>query len=92
MDIGVLIIRLKGIGCASCIAPSKIHLLSVHGVKGVHIRGSEVIVFYDHKTLTPEEILDKSKLRDYYKIVYMKAEVIDYKDMDKYIKKYTYRV
>ncbi len=74
-EIGVIELRVKGIGCESCIAPIKIHLLKTPGVIGVHVIGYRVIVLHD-KSIDPDKIIAKSRIRDYYRIESYKHYII----------------
>lgn len=84
--IGLLIIHLTSIGCASCIAPTKILLLRTRGVKGVHVHNRKVVVIFDPYSTSPKDIINESKLSEYYKIRKTEVIVVDYNDLQKYLK------
>lgn len=89
-EVGVIELQVKGIGCASCIAPIKIHLLKTRGVKGVHIIGYKVIVLHD-KSIDPKKIIDESGIKDYYRIESYKHYIIARKSIYDIIGKSTRR-
>ncbi len=68
MAFSIAVFRVKGRGCASCIEPVKIHLFKHPGVRGVHIRGYRVIVFYDPR-YSVDDILRETGVLEYYVMV-----------------------
>ena len=85
MTIGLLVISIKSIGCPSCIAPAKTRFLQVRGVKGVHVKPGKLIILYDPKTTTPEEIIESSSVKDYYIITSMENKLVEEEDIRRYI-------
>lgn len=48
---------MKGIGCESCVLPSKERILRIKGVHSVRVYGSRVEVEYDEGEVSLSEIL-----------------------------------
>lgn len=71
-------LKVSGVGCDSCVAPSKAHLLHVPGVVAVRVLGSHVEVVYDEGKTVLEELLRKSRVSEYYFI-----QVLSIEDADK---------
>jgi len=59
-------LKVAGVGCGSCVAPSKQHFIRVAGVLGVHVLGSTVEVIYDESMVSLRELLEKSGVEKYY--------------------------
>uniref|UniRef100_A0A7J3X998 Copper chaperone n=1 Tax=Thermofilum pendens TaxID=2269 RepID=A0A7J3X998_THEPE len=59
-------LKVSGVGCESCVAPSKQHFIRVAGVLGVHVLGSTVEVVYDESVVSLQELLEKSGVEKYY--------------------------
>ncbi|MEM1509171.1 MAG: hypothetical protein QXY49_03080 [Thermofilaceae archaeon] len=51
------LLRVAGIGCEGCVAPSKEKLLKIKGVKAVHVAGPYVEVYYNEKDVTLSMLL-----------------------------------
>jgi len=67
-DYGLLILRVRGLGCAGCVAPSKEHFLRAPGVEGVNVLGSKVYVLYRTWEASPGEVISGSKVTEYYEV------------------------
>lgn len=62
----LLEVKVEGIGCGSCVAPSKEHFIKVEGVLPVHVRGSRVYIIYDQSKTNSEKIIRESGVENYY--------------------------
>ncbi len=61
------VLKVSGIGCASCVAPAKEHFLKVPGVEAVHVLGNRVyLVLGDGVDL--RYVLEKSGVEDFYTV------------------------
>lgn len=70
-------LKVSGLGCESCVAPSKALFLKVRGVHAVHVLGSVVEVIYDESMTTIEEVLEKSGVRSYYQVATLSDEPVE---------------
>ncbi len=60
------ILKIAGVGCEGCVAPSKERFLKVRGVKAVRVLGSRVEVFYDERDVALSELVRASGVENYY--------------------------
>uniref|UniRef100_A0A7C4BB17 Cation transporter n=1 Tax=Thermofilum pendens TaxID=2269 RepID=A0A7C4BB17_THEPE len=67
-------LKVAGVGCGSCVAPSKQHFIRVAGVLGVHVLGSTVEVIYDESMVSLRELLEKSGVEKYYVVKVLSDE------------------
>ncbi|ABL79002.1 heavy-metal-associated domain-containing protein [Thermofilum pendens] len=70
-------LKVSGIGCGSCVAPSKAHLLRVPGVVAVYVFGSRVEVVYDEERTSLDEVLKSSGVNEYYFVQVLSVESVD---------------
>lgn len=75
----ILILEVEGIGCKGCVLPIKTHLFKVKGVNRVHVVGRKVVVIYDDKRVSREELLSLSRVRNHYNI-----KILVDRDVDNY--------
>lgn len=62
----LLEVKVEGIGCGGCVAPSKEHFIRAEGVLAVHVLGSRVYIIYDQSRTSPERIIRESGVDNYY--------------------------
>lgn len=60
------LLRVSGVGCESCVAPSKWLFLRVDGVRSVRVLGSLVEVIYDEGKLSVWDLIRRSGVEKYY--------------------------
>ncbi len=75
--IGVLILEVRSLGCPSCIALAKIHLLKTRGVIGVHVRGNKVIILFNPLETESSKLLSESGIKNYYRYTIIEERIID---------------
>ncbi len=66
MIVSLLEVKVEGIGCGSCVAPSKEHFIKVEGIMAVHVHGSRVYIIYDPSKTNPRKIIRESGVENYY--------------------------
>jgi copper chaperone CopZ len=59
-------IQVKGIGCGSCVAPSKALFLRIPSVRSVKVYGSVIEIAYDEKLSSISDIIAESNVTEYY--------------------------
>ncbi|MEM1631958.1 MAG: heavy-metal-associated domain-containing protein [Thermofilum sp.] len=60
------VLKVSGIGCGSCVVPSKGLFLRVEGVRSVRVLGSLVEISYDESKLSLEDLIERSGVEKYY--------------------------
>lgn len=62
------VLRVAGVGCEGCVAPSRALFIKAEGVRSVKVLGSRVEVVYDESVTTIREVIEKSGASKYYLI------------------------
>jgi len=71
------VLKVSGVGCEGCVAPSKQHLLKVPGVLAVHVLGSVVEVVYDESEVSLRELLGRSGVERHYVVKVLSDEPLE---------------
>ena len=86
--ISVLVLKVKGKGCRSCVLPSKRLFLNVKGVKGVQVLGNLIAVIYNSTYTSSSRILSESLVQEFYDVEIVSEEHnIPLSNIRKYLEK-----
>lgn len=61
-------LKVAGVGCEGCVAPSKTWFLKARGVRSVKVLGPYVEVIYDERVTTIRSVVEESGAAAYYLI------------------------
>lgn len=61
-------LKVSGLGCESCVVPSKEKFLKVQGISSVKVLGALVEVTYDENKLTLQELIERSGVKNFYSV------------------------
>ncbi|HFC49451.1 MAG TPA: hypothetical protein ENJ59_01825 [Thermofilum sp.] len=87
----LLLFKIMGIGCASCVVPAKEHFLKVEGVLGVFAYGNKVSIIYDPTCTSQGDILEKSRVQEYYLVEIVENKTGSYDKILEELKSQTIR-